>query len=63
MSSPSPGKRRIDTDVIKLYPCSILCRFEGEFRAFMGAICRTKMALVQQCCGCCEPVDFHLQML
>ena len=21
MSSPSPGKRRMDTDVIKLYPC------------------------------------------
>lgn len=25
MSSPSPGKRRMDTDVIKLYPCKSLC--------------------------------------
>ena len=24
MSSPSPGKRRMDTDVIKLYPCRSL---------------------------------------
>lgn len=22
MSSPSPGKRRMDTDVVKLYPCA-----------------------------------------
>ena len=26
MSSPSPGKRRMDTDVIKLYPCWIYVR-------------------------------------
>ena len=27
MSSPSPGKRRMDTDVVKLYPFSYLSRF------------------------------------
>lgn len=45
MSSPSPGKRRIDTDVIKLYPCKSLRVILSWFVLFSVGKSRAKMAL------------------
>lgn len=46
MSSPSPGKRRMDTDVIKLYPCRsswyrllISRALVGKVTSHNGAFC------------------------
>ena len=45
MSSPSPGKRRIDTDVIKLYPYLNLRVILSQFVLFSAGKLRAKMAL------------------